>query len=117
MTQGEQIEKLTAVVQRVLTKKNGNLTPSWVYELGAKEIAEALVEEGNVVVLPCNIGDKFWWIYDIYPKKYEGEVGGFQVHKKEIFIVDVFGLVFPLNSLYFTWEDAEKALKELVNEN
>lgn len=46
MTKEEQIEKLTAVVQRVLTKKNGNLTPSWTYELGATEIAKALYDMG-----------------------------------------------------------------------
>lgn len=114
MNKEEQIEKLTAVVQRVLTKNIGNLTPSWVYELGAKEIAEALVEEGNVVTLPCKVGDEFWCVDDIYPKGYEGEVGYFQVYKKEVFIVDVFGLVFSLDCLYFTWEAAQKALEGMT---
>lgn len=73
---------------------------------------ENAIENGMLVFLPCKVGDKFWCVDDIYPKGYEGEVGYFQVHKKEVFIVDVFGLVFPLNCLYFTWEKAKKALKE-----
>lgn len=62
MTKQEQIEKLTAVVQRVLTKNVSKNTPSWTYDLGATEIAKALVEEENVVVLPCKVGDSVWHI-------------------------------------------------------
>lgn len=46
MTKGEQIEKLTAVVQRVLTKNVSKNNPSWVYDLGATEIAKTLYDMG-----------------------------------------------------------------------
>lgn len=74
---------------------------------------ENTIENGTLVFLPCKVGDDFWCVDDVYPKGYEGEVGYFQVYKKEVFIVDVFGLVFPIDCLYFTWKAAKKALEEM----
>lgn len=119
MTKGEQIEKLTAIVQRALTKDFGKLTPSWVYDLGVKGIAKALVEEENVVVLPCNIGDKFWWIYTspIGEKKVQQEeVYSISVMKDGRFLLRTFDCCsWELHEVYFSKEEAEQALKRMVD--
>lgn len=116
MTKGEQIEKLTAVVQRVLTKNISKNTPSWTYDLGATEIAKALVEEENVVVLPCKLDDKFWWISYKYSGEYEileGKVEQITIDECGFYIIDYDGAGWDLNEIYFTKEEAEKALEEL----
>lgn len=113
MIKQEQIEKLTAVVQRVLTKNIGNLSPSWVYELGAKEIAEALVEEGNVVVLPCKVGDEFWYVNKIWNKACIEQVVEFEVGDYGIVIVDTFGRLHSLERIYFTKEAVGEAVEEI----
>lgn len=114
MTKQEQIEKLTAVVQRELTKNISNITPSWVYDLGATEIAKALVEEENVVVLPCNIGDKFWRISGLnFASIIEEKVFAIRVENSGFVIYGDDGTMWLLDEIYFTREEAEKALEKM----
>lgn len=122
MTKGEQIEKLTAVVQRVLTKNVSKNTPSWTYDLGATEIAKALVEEENVVILPCKVGDSLWHIQYKWTIE-EAVVDNVEVlcdgdTKIRVHFVKVqAGTTFYGNTMgryYFTSKEAaQKALEEL----
>nr|DAH66836.1 MAG TPA: hypothetical protein [Caudoviricetes sp.] len=117
MTKEEQIEKLTVAVQRVLTKNISKNTPSWTYDLGATEIAKALVEEENVVVLPCKVGDKFWWLSRLYDGSFvvkSEEVQVIEITEQGVFIIDMDGAEWCyFSDIYFTKEAAEKALEEL----
>lgn len=77
---------------------------------------ENAIENGTLVFLPCNIGDKFWWIY----RTLNGEIN---IREEEVWSIDVqisgvwlrnyAGYSWVPSSVYFTRKEAEKALEEI----
>lgn len=77
---------------------------------------EDCIEKGTLVFLPCNIGDKFWWIKHSYVGNKpigEGIVTAFSFCDGEMMVYDMHKLPWKLTEIYFTKEAAEKALEEL----
>lgn len=114
MTEQEQIEKLSAeivIIQLESLCKNRRI-PTCV------EIAEALLKNESVVVLPCKVGDKFWWIYTspIGEKKVQQEkVYAISIMKDGRFLLRTFDYCsWELSEVYFSEEEAEEALKRMV---
>lgn len=77
---------------------------------------ENAIENGTLVFLPCKVGDEFWWIL----KKHSGEYEILKEKVKQIricdygfIIIDFDGARWELDEIYFTKEEAEKALEEL----
>lgn len=116
MTKQEQIEKLTKAIRQVQME---NLSQATSVHACAPQIAEALLKEGNVVALPCNIGDKFWWIYrSPFGDKMvqEEKVASIVVMKNGRFLLRTSDDCFwEMYEVYFSLEEACKALEELEN--
>lgn len=78
---------------------------------------EDCIENGKLVFLPCNIGDKFWWIYTspIGEKKVQQEeVYSISIMKDGRFLLRTFDCCsWELHEVYFSKEAAEKALEEM----
>lgn len=78
---------------------------------------ENAIEKGTLVFLPCNIGDKFWWIYTspIGEKKVQQEeVYSISIMKDGRFLLRTFDCCsWELHEVYFSKEAAEKALEEI----
>lgn len=77
---------------------------------------ENAIENGTLEFLPCKVDDKFWWIL----KKHSGEYGIMEEKVKQIriiklgfYIIDYDDAGWYLSEIYFTREEAEKALEEL----
>lgn len=79
---------------------------------------ENAIENGTLVFLPCNIGDKFWWIYTspIGEKKVQQEeVYSISIMKDGRFLLRTFDCCsWELHEVYFSKGTAEKALEEMT---
>lgn len=76
---------------------------------------ENAIENGTLVFLPCNIGDKFWWIYRTLNGEInirEEEVWSIDVQMSGVWLRNYAGYSWVPSSVYFTREEAEKALEE-----
>ena len=78
---------------------------------------ENAIEDRKLVFLPCNIGDKFWWIYTspIGEKKVQQEeVYSISIMKNGRFLLRTFDCCsWELHEVYFSEEEAYKAWEEL----
>ena len=103
-----------------LTPKNAVVTGRFSGKtlLNRLTTLENAIETETLVFLPCNIGDKFWWIYTspIGEKKVQQEeVYSISIMKDGRFLLRTFDCCsWELHEVYFSKEAAEKALKELV---
>lgn len=119
MTEEEQITFLSgkiAIIQLESLCKNRRVPTS-------VEIAEALFEDKTVVVLPCELGDKFWCIRETYHPHRRFYVAECQVDQ---FVVDNDGLcvedryeqfAHPINIIYFSKEEAEEEAKRRAEDD
>ena len=74
---------------------------------------ENAIENGTLVFLP-KVGDEFWWIFQASnPFIVEEKVQSIEIGEKGITIIDMGDEEWSLSRLYFTKEEAEKALEEL----
>ncbi len=115
MTKGEQIEKLSAeivIIQLESLCKNRRMPTS-------VEIAEALLENESVVVLPCKVGDKY---YRVNPSNFDGtlyvaeyDVDQIVVDHDGVCVVDsYYKIPWGVDEVYFLEEEAEQELKRRV---
>lgn len=91
------------------------LTPC-VYIHDRLWMLENAIENGTLVFLPCNIGDKFWWILNKYSGEYEiveEKVKQIRICDYGFYIIDCDGSGWYLSEIYFTKEAAEKSLEKL----
>ena len=74
---------------------------------------ENAIDDGTLVFLLCKVGDEFWYIYKPWKMACRQEVGKFEVGDYGICVFDKFGQRYEIEHIYFTKEEAEKALEEL----
>ena len=75
---------------------------------------ENAIENGTLEFLPCNIGDKFWRISGLnFASIIEEKVFAIRVENSGFVIYGDDGTCWFLGEIYFTKEEAEKALEEL----
>ena len=78
---------------------------------------ENAIDDGTLVFLPCNIGDKFWWLSRLYDGSVvvkSEEVQAIEITEQGVSIIDMDGAEWCyFSDIYFTKEAAEKALEEL----
>ena len=77
---------------------------------------ENAIENGTLVFLSCKVGDNFWWIRGQYPDIWtirKEEVQAIEITEQGVSIIDMGDEEWSLSRLYFTKEEAEKALEEL----
>lgn len=76
---------------------------------------ENAIENGTLVFLPCKVGDKFWWILNIYSdyEIMEEKVKQIRLDNRGFYIIDLDGSGWNLSEVYFSKEAAEKVLEEL----
>ena len=113
MTEEEQITFLSGeitIVELESLCKNHRIPTS-------VEIAEALIKDKTVVVLPCELGDKFWYIREAYhPHRFfyveECQVDQFVIDNDGLCVEDRYEqLAHPINTIYFSKEEAEEEAK------
>jgi hypothetical protein len=71
------------------------------------------IEQGTLIELPCNVGDKFYICYTCPPEYKELEVCGYREINGILEVCDGLNNWYSVNELLFTREEAEKRLKEL----
>ena len=117
MTKQEQIEKLTKEIRQVQTE---NLSQATSVHACAPQIAEALLENEMIVVLPCRVGDKF---YRLRRSNFNGtwyvaeyDVDQIVVDWNGVCVWDNYEqLPWKTDEVYFSEKEAQKAL-EAMNE-
>ena len=75
---------------------------------------ENAIEDGTLIFLPCKVGDEFWRISGLnFASIIEEKVFAIRVENSGFVIYGDDGTCWFLGEIYFTREEAEKALEEL----
>lgn len=102
ITKQERLEQLAKIIASAQSKPYSH------------EIEEPLINNGSNVVLPCKIGDDFWYISKKLKVAYKCKAEGFFIFENgEIYIIDQCYMANSIEYIRFTEEDAKKALEEL----
>lgn len=117
MTQREKLVEL-------LNKQKGYTLPIWTAPQTIEIMADALIANG-VIVPPCKVGDKFYYLGQFAVK---GEIkNNFQVFENVVYSIEEFendliiyderGMSYGADCIFSTKGEAEKALAEKRTDN
>ena len=107
-------EKILKILEECKAKGHDDLH----FKEDMEYIANAIVENGTLIELPCKVGDKVYFVneYAPAPRIEEYEVLGIIYDGKEMILqIPVFDSVYA-KYIYKTKAEAEARLKELQNE-